>query len=149
MRTCTATRTAIAAISLVLVSAPLLMAADPGIGTWVRRTDPAGREFSMTIEAWGNGGRKLTYRTKLRGAERVMTIESPMDGTDVPAMVNGKPSAETMGIKRVDSHHTVTVIKVNGQQVGTSRSTLSADLNTLTVEGDGASGKTTEILVRK
>ncbi len=160
MRPFVATRTAIAAISLVLVSARLLLAADSGIGTWVRRVDPAspaGREFTMTVEAWGNGGRKLTYRIKLpSGAELVTTVESPMDGTDVPVLVNGKPSSETMGIKRMDSHHTVTVLKFNGKQFGTSRATLSADFNTLTVEneitvaaGGRQPGKATDIWVRK
>jgi hypothetical protein len=61
-----------------------------------------------------------------------------------------------MGIKREDSHHTVTVLKFNGKQVGTSRATLSADFSTLTVEneitvaaGGRQPGKVTDIWVRK
>jgi hypothetical protein len=79
-----------------------------------------------------------------------------MDGTDVPVLVAGKPTGETMGIKSVDSHHTFTVLKVDGKQYGTSKAELSADLKTLTVENEFTAaaqghqpGKSTEIWVRK
>jgi hypothetical protein len=155
------TRAAVMVISLMLVSAPLLFAADGGIGTWVRQVRPGGAatgsEMTMTVEPWGADGRKLTYRVKGQGgADMVLTVESPMDGTDAPVLVNGKPSGETMGIKRVDSHHTLTVLKMNGKQFGISRAALSADGRTLTVEneitaaeGGRQPGKATDTWVRK
>jgi hypothetical protein len=63
-----------------------------------------------------------------------LVVDSPMDGTEVPALVGGKPSGETMAIKRVDDHHYRAIMKMRGQPLGTSTGTLSADAKTLTVE---------------
>jgi hypothetical protein len=63
-----------------------------------------------------------------------MTIDSPMNGTEVPAMIGGKPSGETMAITRVDDRHYSAVVKMGGKPFGTSNGTLSADGKTLTVE---------------
>jgi len=49
------------------------------------------------------------------GTEMVMTVTPPFDGSDAPMLVNGKPSGQTMGIKWVDAHHTITVLKMNGK----------------------------------
>jgi hypothetical protein len=108
----------------------------------------------MTIEEWGKGNAKLTYRFK--GSDMVLTIVSPLDGSDVPVLMNGKPSGETMGIKLVDKYHAVTVVKMNGKQFGVSKGTFSDDFTKLTVENDmtataqgQTAGKTTETWVRK
>src|SRR4029077_10239625 len=100
------------------------------------------------------GGCKLTYRFK--GSPMVLTVASPMDATDAPVRVNGKPSGETMAIRLVDEHHTSTEIKMNGRQFGTSRATLSDDFSKMTVENEfteatptDKAGKRTEIWVRK
>jgi hypothetical protein len=51
-----------------------------------------------------------------------------MDGTEVPALLaGGKPSGETMAIKRLDDRHYEGVVKMDGKPVGTAKSTLSAD----------------------
>ena len=126
------------------------------IGTWVKQPGPSGAGgLTMTVEACCNGGRRLIYRIAGR-SDMIMTVESPFDGTDVPVLVGGKPSAETMGIKRLDERHVVAVLKMNGKPYGTSRATLSADGNTLTVETevtDGVAGqpvgKQTETWLRK
>jgi hypothetical protein len=82
-----------------------------------------------------------------------MTVDSPMNGTEVPALVAGKPSAEAMAIKRVDDHHYSAIVKMNGQPFGTSYGTVSADNKTMTVDsvyGIGSQAqKTTETWVRK
>ena len=109
----------------------------------------------MTVEACCHGGRRLTYHIVGR-SDLVLTVETPMDGSEVPVMAGGKPSGETMAITRVDAHHAVTVLKMNGKPFGTSKATLSADGNTLTIENDYTSaignqpvGKQTETWVRK
>ena len=53
-------------------------------------------------------------------------------------MVNGKPSGQTMGIKRIDSRHTVRVLKFQGKETGISKSEISPDGKVLTVENDYA-----------
>src|SRR5207247_453985 len=126
-----------------------------GVGTWLR-TDAQGKGITMTVEPCGNGGFPLTYHVPARSGQPpiTLTVDSPMDGTEVPALVDGKPSGETMAVKRVDAHHYSTVVKMGGQLFGTSNGTLSADGKTLTVESvsqsAGAKGdKIIETWVRK
>jgi len=129
--------------------------AQTGIGTWVRQSEASTPGvITMTIEACCNGGRRVTYH--LVGTEMVMTITSPFDGSEAPVLVDGKPSGETMAIKWVDNHHTITVVKMNGKAFGTSKAAFSADGKMITVENDYTStaggqpvGKQTEIWVRK
>jgi hypothetical protein len=68
-------------------------------------------------------------------------------------MVAGKPSGQTMAIKRVDDRHYSAVVKMNGQPFGTYQSTVSADGKTMTVEsitqGGGQTFKVTETWLRK
>ncbi|HSL02751.1 MAG TPA: hypothetical protein VK901_04345 [Nitrospiraceae bacterium] len=92
----------------------------------------------MTVEAVGTGWR-LTY--KLAGqapGNPVTTVLTPLDGKDVPILIDGKPSGETMGIKSIDTRHTATVLKFHGKEWGTSKCELSPDGKVLTVENDYA-----------
>jgi len=126
-----------------------------GVGTWVRQPGPkATVTMTMTVEACCGDGRRLLYKIGDRG--QTMLVESAFDGSDATVLVDGKPSTETMAITRIDAHHTSTVLKVNGKPFGTSKATLSADGNTLTVENSmpgsaaGTPGGTlTEIWIRK
>ena len=83
----------------------------------------------------------------------MMIVDSPMNGTEVPALIGGKPSGETMAIRRVDDHHHSTIVKMNGQPFGTSNGTVSADNKTMTVDSAYGIGsqtqKTIETWVRK
>jgi hypothetical protein len=135
------------------VGSDALLHAQLGVGTWVRQSgEPAG--LTLIVEACCKGGRRLTYQ--IPGSDVTMSVESPFDGSDAPIMVGGKPSGQTMSIKRVDDLHAVAVLKMNGKTFGTSRSTLSADGKTLTVENEYTSalggqpvGKQTETWIRK
>ena len=152
----TAKRLAGALLVLSALAPARAVQAQVSIGTWVKQsTASAPGGLTMTVEACCNGGRRLIYRVTGR-SDIIMTVESPFDGTDVPVLVGGKPSGETMGIKRLDERHVVAVLKMNGKPYGTSRATLSADGNTLTVENEvtaavaGQSvGKQTETWLRK
>lgn len=132
------------------------LGAQIGVGTWVRQPGAAAaaQGLTMTVEMCCNGGRRLIYH--IPGIDATMTVESPFDGSDVPVMVGGKPSGQTMGIKRVNDRETVAVQKLNGKAFATSKSILSADGKTLNVESDVTSavggqpvGKQTETWVRK
>jgi hypothetical protein len=98
----------------------------------------------------------LTYHLDINGTPSILTVESRFDGSDAPVLMAGKPSGETMGIKRVDDHHFFTVVKMNRKVFGTSKATLSANDRLLTVINDFSSstggqpvGKFTETWVRK
>ena len=105
------------------------------VGTWVRKSPASVPAMTMTVEACCNGGRRLIYHT-LNGTATLLSIESRFDGSEAPVLVAGKPSGETMAIKRVDDHHVSTVLKMNGKLFGTSKATLSADGKTMTIIND-------------
>jgi hypothetical protein len=150
-----ATSIAFALAAFLTIVSPNALRAQGAVGTWVKQSGRMGAgAMSMTVEACCNGGRRLIYH--VAGSDMVLTVESPLDGSDVPVMIAGKPSGQTMGIKRVDDHHTVTVLKINGKPYGTSKAALSADGTLLTIEseytstiGGQAIGKITETWVRK
>ena len=155
MRSAAPKRMACVVAILWALDSVALLRAQIGIGTWVKQGETSAvGGLTMTVEACCNGGRRFIYRVS-GSANVLMTIESPMDGTDVPVLAAGKPTGETMGIKRLDDRHTLTVLKMNGKTFGTSTATLSADGRTLVVENDitsavgGQVGKEKETWVRK
>ena len=80
----------------------------------------------------------------------IVTVDLPMDGTEVSTMTAGKPTGQTMSAKRLDDRHYTGVVKQNGQLSLTNNATLSADGKTLTVEDKVAGGQTvTETWVKK
>ncbi|MET0166690.1 MAG: hypothetical protein ABW318_17000 [Vicinamibacterales bacterium] len=126
-----------------------------GAGTTWLRTDPQGKGIVLSVEACCNGGLRLIWQIPPMGGQPAITmsVDSPMNGTEAPVLIAGKPSGETMAIKRVDDHHYSATVKMNGQLFGTSNGTVSADNRTMTVDSAfGAAGqaqKTIETWVRK
>jgi hypothetical protein len=139
--------------SLTVMARPA-SAGDSPVGTWAKKAETGKPVMVLVIETWESNKAKLTYRIK--EPAMVMTIVSALDGSDAPVLINGKPSGETMAIKRLDKRHSTTVVKMNGKPFGTSRGTFSEDFNTLTVENDfaetadgNAGGKSTEVWTRQ
>ena len=119
--------------SLVLLLAAFDASAQLANGTWLKRGAHQG--MLMVVDNTG-GVLRLTYRLQNPPKDAppfLMTLESKLDGTDAPVIVNGKPSGETMAITRVDERHTTTVLKMNGAVFGKSESELSADAKVITV----------------
>jgi hypothetical protein len=107
-----------------------------GVGTTWVRTDESGKGITLTVEACCNGGLRLIYHVPITGGQpaMVLTVDSPMNGTEAPALVAGKPSGETMAVKKLDDHHYSAVVKMGGQPFATFNGTVSADGKTMTVE---------------
>ena len=143
------------AILAIMWAAPLY--AQLEVGTWVRTpTKEMPDSMTMKIEVCCGGGRRLTYSIAAGKQAMLMFIETKLDGSESPVLINGKPSGETMAIKRVDALHAHTVIRMNGKEFATSEATLSADGKTLSVVNDCASttgcmpiGKSTETWVKQ
>jgi hypothetical protein len=128
------------AFVVCLLSLSSLVGADSlWSGTWVLREPPHGGRLTMTVEEMGTGW-KLTYKVVGPSApgSTVSTVLTPLNGNDVPVLVNGKPSGQTMGIRRIDSRHTVTVLRFKGKETGISKAELSPNGKVLTVETDYA-----------
>jgi len=104
----------------------------------------------MTVVVVGTGW-KLTYKVVSPDASGslVSTVLTPLDGKDVPVLVNRKPSGQTMGIRRIDSRHTITVLKFEGKKTGISKADLSPNGKELKVETDYYAVSNTSGLVRK
>jgi hypothetical protein len=132
-------RVAFIFVAFFALSTPLL-AASPWSGVWVMREAAAGFRLTMTLEEVGAGW-KITYRIPVPDAHgtattSIMTVETALDGKDAPNLIDGKPSTQSMQIRKIDDRHTITVVKSGGKQMGTSKSELSADGKTITTEND-------------
>ena len=124
------------AFVVCLLSLSFMVGADSlWSGTWVLREPPQGGHLTMTVEEVDPGW-NLTY--KVVGPDATGTIYSTvltqLDGKEVPVLVNGKPSGQTMAIKKIDSRHTVTDVKFQGKEMAISKSELSPDGKVLKVE---------------
>jgi hypothetical protein len=108
-------------------------------GTWILREPLQGSRLMMTVEEIDTGW-KLTYNVVGLAAagSTVSTVLTPLNGNDVPVLVNGKPSGQTMGIRRIDSRHTVTVLRFQGKETGISKTELLPNGKVLKVETDYA-----------
>jgi hypothetical protein len=85
------------------------------VGAWVQRENQQKVLLTMTVEEVG-GGWKLTH--KMVGPEMpasTMTIVSELDGRDAPLLIAGKPTGQTMAIRKIDSRRTVAVLKFQGE----------------------------------
>ena len=93
----------------------------------------------MKVEEVGTGW-KLTYRVvgPTAAVSTVSTVLTPLDGKEAPVLINGEPSGQTMAIKRIDSRHTVTVVRYQGKERSVAKSEISPDGKVLTVETDYA-----------
>lgn len=156
MATTSATERSIGALAfLVVVGGASQAQAQLAVGSTWLRTDEAGKGIVLNVEACCNGGRRLVYQIPSMGGQpaTTMSIDSSMNGTEAPTLVAGKPSGQTMAIKRVDDHHVVAVVKMNGQPFATYNGTISADYKSMTVEGVVGTGsqaqKVTETWVRR
>ena len=123
-----------------------------GVGEWVR-TDAAGTGMTMTVAACCKGGFRLTYRIPIANGQPplILTVDLPMDGTEVPTMSAGKPTGQTMSAKRVDDRHYTGVVKQDGKPYLTSNATLSADGKTMSIEDTlaGSNQKVIETWAKK
>src|SRR6185503_7878066 len=135
MRSATVTRFICGAAFLCALAWSRPAHAQLGLGEWAR-TDKDGGGMTMTVAACCKGGYRLTYHLPIANGQPpvVVTVDLPMDGTEVPTITAGKPTGQTMSAKRIDDRHFTGVVKQNGKITLTNTATLSADGKTLTVE---------------
>ena len=49
------------------------------------------RKMTMKVEPCCNGGRRLTYTFLIGKNNTVLTVESRLDGSEAPVLMDGKP----------------------------------------------------------
>src|SRR3954465_2859008 len=104
-----ARRLAAMVLAASLMGAPTAEAADSPIGTYLKKVEAGKPAMTLTIEQWAPGKAKLTYR--IHDPRMGLTIASALDGSEARVLINGKPSGETMAIKRLDNLHSSTIVK--------------------------------------
>ncbi len=125
--------------------------ADAFLGTWVLNAAKSslpqgGPQIGMTLTITDAGGGKYKSVTELSAAGKPYKVEITfaVDGKDyapviTPAPPGGTP-AMTQSYERVSAKSYKSTAKMNGQQVATSTSEVSADGKVMTVKSAGAGG---------
>jgi len=110
------------ALALLLGFCSFVCLAGPWSGTWTLRGDAP--KLTMTIVDAGTGW-KVIYKASGTDAQGkpttyTSTFETLADGKESPHLIDGKPTGQTIAVKKIDERHTVSVLKVEGKQTGIS-----------------------------
>ena len=120
---------------------------DPFVGTWRLNVSkskynpgPAPKSITSIYEAAGKGYKVSVKNEPASGAVRQYSYTTNLDGKD--ALVTGtNPNADTIAVKRIDTHTIETVNKKGGKVTTTQRNVVSADGKTRTVTTTGTDGQ--------
>jgi hypothetical protein len=137
----------------VIVAAALLAAQDPRVGTWNLNVEkskyspgPAPKSQVLTIEAAGDA-EKVTSEMVTAAGKTSTTYTAPYDGKPHP--IKGSETADSVTLKRIDSHTTERVDSKAGKPVTTYHRVVSKDGKTMTVtiKGTDVKGQATNNVV--
>jgi hypothetical protein len=124
---------------IVSVSASVVLAADPVIGTWQlnpTKTTPAlAAVYKSQTRTYSQAGTGLTLVIKTvlaDGKESITQTTYQLDGKDYP--VTGDPNYDSLSAKQIDASKAEFVLKRGGKQVGATDRTISRDGKTLTAK---------------
>ena len=124
---------------IVSVSASVVLAADPVIGTWQlnpTKTTPAlaavYKSQTRTYSQAGTGLALVIKTVLADGKESTTQTTYQLDGKDYP--VTGDPNYDSLSAKQIDASKAEFVLKRGGKQVGATDRTISRDGNTLTAK---------------
>src|SRR5262245_37093821 len=130
----------------VIAAAALLAAQDPRVGTWNLNVEkskyspgPAPKSQVLTIEAAGDAEKVTSEIVTATGGKTSTTYTAPYDGKPHP--IKGSETADSVTLKRIDSHTTERVDSKAGKPVSTYRRVVSKDGKTMTVTIKGTDAK--------
>jgi hypothetical protein len=118
---------------------------DPRVGTWKLNVakskyspGPAPQSLTVKVEPSGQGGEKVTAEFVNADGTRttVQYAETNFDGKDYP-LTGSQFGADTVSLKRIDTHTTERTDKKGGKVVQTLRRVVSKDGKTMTVTTKG------------
>lgn len=142
---------ATAVIVLVVFSSDRVLAQDnPAIGTWKlnlaksKYNNPVQAPMSQTrkVEAQGKGVKVSYEGVAADGSGIAYSFTSNYDGRDSLISGSGQGTgADTIAMKRIDSHTTVSIMKKAGKVIATTRTVISKDGRVTTVTSKGTDAK--------
>jgi hypothetical protein len=124
---------------------PLLAEDNPFVGTWKLNTAkskfegaPAPKSQTRTITAEGNSVKYSFEGVAADGTPFAFSFVTNYDGKDCPVTGTGTPAgADSISLKRVNTHKIEGVLKKGGKEVGRVTSEVSKDGKVATVKGEG------------
>ena len=143
-------RRSLAIVTGVVVAAAFVVvsAQDPRVGTWTVNVakskydpGPPPKSHTVKIEAAGKGEKVLSEAVNADGTKTVTSYTADFDGKPHP--LTGSPRADTVTLKRIDTHTTERTDSQGGKTIQTLHRVVSKDGKTLTVtiKGTNAQGK--------
>ena len=145
-------RTSWATLGVVLTAAALMVGqaaaqtADPRAGTWnlnVAKSKynpgPAPKSQVLTIEAAGKGEKVRSETVADAGGTTTTEYTADFDGKPHP--LKGSATADTVTLKRIDTHTTERMDSKGGKTVMTYHRVVSKDGKTMTVTTKGTDAK--------
>jgi len=139
------------ALGVALCTGFVLLSAqttNPRIGTWQNNIakskydpGPAPKSQTLKIEAAGEGEKVTSETVSADGSKTTSEYTANYDGKPYP--IKGSLTADTVALKRVDSHTTERADSRGGKTVQTFTRVVSKDGKTMTVtvKGTNAQGK--------
>lgn len=127
------------------VARPLLAEDNPFVGTWKLNTakskfepGPAPKSQTRTVVAQGNGAKYSFEGVSASGDATSYSFETSYDGKDSSVTGTGMPGgADSIALKRVDSHKVEATLKKGGKDVGKATAEVSKDGKVTTVRSKG------------
>ena len=133
---------------IALLSAQGMKEANPRVGSWTLNVakskyspGPAPASQTLKIEAVGDGERVTSESTSATGAKTMSVYTASYDGKPYP--IKGSATADTVSLKRIDSHTSERTDSKGGKVVQTFTRVVSKDGKTMTVtiKGTNAQGQ--------
>jgi len=120
--------------------------ADPLNGTWQLNlskskfvSGPTIKSQTRAYEVNGDTVKQTLDGVDADGKPTHVTFTAHYDGKEYP--VSGNPDADTISVKRSDSHSAKSILKKDGKVTATTMRHVSSDGKTLTMETKGTTAK--------
>jgi hypothetical protein len=134
-------------VVLVVPTADLsAQANDPRIGTWKMNAakskfnpGPPPQSLTVTVESAAKGEKVTADIGNADGTRTTTVYTANFDGKNYP--LTGSPTADTVSLKRVDSHTTERTDKKGDKIITTLRRVVSRDGKTMTVTTKGTNAE--------
>jgi hypothetical protein len=128
----------------------LAQASDPAAGTWTLNLakskfspGPGPKSQTLKYEPWDTGVKLSVEIVNADGQSTHSEYAAKFDGKDYP--VTGNPNADTITLKRIDSHAFEAHWKTDGKPTMTVRTTISKDGKTRTSVQTGKNAQGQEV----